>query len=238
MTWGTCLGRHIKKHWSSKSSNSIGKVYSGTCRFLGYTGAEKDGTVMTLAAYGTPRFLHQYRRILHVEDTPNRISIKVDRSFFDFWSTTKYALPSKKFALAFNIPPRQQGDQLQQVHKDIASSVQRRTEEVVLEVASRIQRITGRKKLVYSGGVALNSVINGILSSGSDFSEFFIQPAANDAGLSLGAAYVLAQEASSKKLPRSMISASLGPSFTADQCEAELKHLNLSTGRANIWRTT
>jgi carbamoyltransferase len=229
ITWGTCKGGGIKKLGQGYLPNSIGKVHSATCRFLGFYGAEKNGTAMALAAFGQPRYIDIFRKIIKPAENEKSLAIKVDASYFDFASTAETVMASSKFQEAFGVPPRKTEDEITQTHKDIAASLQQRTEEIIIELLKRLHNITGETNLVLSGGVALNSVLNGKIERISAFEDVFIQPAASDAGLSLGAAYMLAQEhRSSSKLSYPMESVALGPMFSNEEYKAALGASNLS----------
>lgn len=228
MTWGVYKSGKRTKLGQNYEPNSIGKVYSGTCRFLGFDGAEKDGTVMALAAYGEATYLDEYRQILKITENVGSLSLKVDTSYFDSYSTPDTIFPSKKFSEKFGIPIRKSGESIDQIHKNIAASLQTRTEEIIIEILERLCAITGESNLVLSGGVALNSVLNGKLEDVTPFKKIFIQPAASDTGLSLGAAYIFAQNKNeSGKLKYSMETAALGPSFTENEYEKVIHNAGL-----------
>ncbi len=226
ITWGKGKGGSVVKLGQSYFPDSIGKVYSGTCRFLGFSGAEKDGTVMALAAFGEPKFVDIFRKIIKPIKDTNSLKVKVDASYFDFYSTADIALSSKKFSDVFGIPARKHEEEVTQIHKDIAASLQKVTEEVIVELLQRLHLITGETNLVLSGGVALNSVLNGKLEKISAFKNVFIQPAASDAGLSLGAAYLSRLERNMNK-PVPMETAALGPSYSDEECREALEKAGL-----------
>lgn len=229
ITWGTCKSGEMKKLGQSYLPNSIGKVHSATCRFLGFYGSEKNGTAMALAAFGEPRYMDIFRKILKPVVSGKSLAVKVDASYFDFASTAETVMASPKFQEVFGVSPRKTEGEITQVYKDIAASLQQRTEEVIIELLKRLHDITGETNLVLSGGVALNSVLNGKIERISAFKDVFIQPAASDAGLSLGAAYILAQEHHpSSKLPHPMESVALGSAFSDKEYQTALEASNLS----------
>lgn len=227
ITWGICNKGKITKLGQNYSPNSIGRLYSATCRFLGFLGAEKDGTVMALAAYGMPNFSKIYNQFIQISENKKSLKVKIDTAYFNL-RDDDHALPSKKFQRVFKIFSRKPEEPIEQTHKDIAASLQQRTEEVIIELVNRLHFITGQNNLVLAGGVALNSVLNGKLEDITPFKKVFIQPAASDAGLSLGAAYIFAQsENKSQKLKYSMQTAALGPAFTEDEYERALSKVGL-----------
>ncbi len=228
ITWGICENEKVTKLGQSYFPNSIGKVYSGVSRFLGFFGSEKEGTVMALAAFGKPVYLSLFESIMSLTGNKKSLKINVDTNYFDFEKSADLVLFSKKFEEVFKISPRKSEDAIEQIHKDIASSLQKRTEEVILEFLDRLSHITKEKNVVLSGGVALNSVLNGKIETISSFKNVFIQPASSDAGLSLGAAYLLrAQSNPNSQTHAQMVTASLGPSFTNEEYEEALDGMNL-----------
>ena len=234
ITWGICREGKMVKFGQSYLPHSIGKVYSGTCRFLGFQGAEKDGTVMALAAFGEPKYLEVYRTIIKPVENKKSLKVHVNKRFFDFGSVAEVVRPSSFLQKTFGTPPRKFEESVEQIHKDIAASLQKRTEEVIIELLNRLHAITGETNLVLSGGVALNSVLNGKLEKISPFKNVFIQPAAHDAGLSLGAAYRLrALDQPQAKTHVPMTTAALGPEFTEEDYRMALDEAKLTYTKLN-----
>ncbi len=232
ITWGTCTNGKITKLGQSYSPHSIGRLYSATCLFLGFSGSEKEGTAMALAAYGTPEYLDQYRQILQLTKNKKNLKVRVNTAYFDL-SSNDLALPSKRFQKTFKMPPRKPEENIEQVYKNIAASLQKRTEEVIVELVNRLHIITGQSNLVLAGGVALNSVLNGKFEYITPFKKVFIQPAASDVGLSLGAAYIFTQSKNKfQKLKFPMETAALGPSFADDECEQAINKVGLKYKKA------
>ena len=145
---------------------------------------------MGLAPYGNPdsprvgRYVDLIRS--HLVDIRADGSIWLDQSYFDY--ATGLTMTNKKFAALFGGPPRTSEADLGQREMDLAASVQKVTEEVVVKIAKGIAKETGEKNLCLAGGVALNCVANGILLRENIFENIWIQPAAGDAGGALGAA--------------------------------------------------
>ena len=107
-------------------------------------------------------------------------------SYFDY--ATGLTMTNKKFDALFGGPPRTSETDLTQREMDLAASVQKVTEDIVIELAKGIAKETGERNLCLAGGVALNCVANGILLREKIFDNIWIQPAAGDAGGALGAA--------------------------------------------------
>ena len=146
-------------------------------------------------------------------------------SYFDF--ATGLTMTNKKFDALFGGPPRKSETELTQREMDLAASVQKVAEEIVLKLAKGIAKETGERNLCLAGGVALNCVANGKLLRANIFDNIWIQPAAGDAGGALGAALSTwylhhNKERSFSKESDAMKGAFLGPAFTDAEIEAEL----------------
>ena len=177
-------GRSLKVIKEVHFPHSLGLLYSAFTYYLGFKVNSGEYKVMGLAPYGEPRYVDLIQE--------NLISVKDDGSFqlnmgyFDY--PTGLTMTSKKFHKLFGGPPRRPETQLTQREMDLAASVQKVTEDIVLKIAKEAARETGEKNLCLAGGVALNCVANGILSQEKTFDNIWIQPAAGDAGGALGAA--------------------------------------------------
>ena len=179
---------------------------------------------MGLAPYGEPKYANLIKEnlISIAEDG----SFQLDMSYFDF--ATGLTMTNKKFNLLFGGPPRESEAELTQREMDLAASVQKVTEEVVVKLAKSIAKETNEKNLCLAGGVALNCVANGILLREKIFENIWIQPAAGDAGGALGAALSIWYQhlRNERKLPSAryaMQGSYLGPEFTDEEIETELK---------------
>ena len=139
---------------------------------------------MGLAPYGKPRYADLITE--HLVDVADDGSFQLDMRYFDY--ATGLTMTTKHFHKLFGGPPRQPEAQITQREMDLAASVQKVTEDIVLRLARSIQRQTGEKNLCLAGGVALNCVANGLLARANLFDNIWVQPAAGDAGGALGAA--------------------------------------------------
>ena len=139
---------------------------------------------MGLAPYGKPRYADLIME--HLIDVADDGSFQLDMRYFDY--ATGLTMTTKHFHKLFGGPPRQSEAQITQREMDLAASVQKVTEDIVLRLARSIQRQTGEKNLCLAGGVALNCVANGLLARANLFDNIWVQPAAGDAGGALGAA--------------------------------------------------
>ncbi|MBB4662285.1 carbamoyltransferase family protein [Conexibacter arvalis] len=191
--------------------HSLGLVYEELTSHLGFRRASDEYKVMALAAYGEPRFLGALRECVHATG---------DGGF----AATPPAW--ERFA-----PPVAARDSPEAVHADLAASVQRATEEVVLELARWLHERTGERRLAMAGGVALNCVANARLWREGPFAELFVQPAAGDAGTALGAALHVARELGDR--PAAMATAALGRGWEDDELAGWLRAAGVEFARAD-----
>jgi len=203
--------------------HSLGLLYSAFTYYTGFKVNSGEYKVMGLAPYGEPRYADLIREklITVAEDG----SFQLDMSYFDY--ATGLTMTNKKFDALFGGPPRTSETELTQREMDLAASVQKVTEDIVLELARGIAKETGERNLCLAGGVALNCVANGILLREKIFDKIWIQPAAGDAGGALGAALSTWYLHHNKERVAStehdaMKGAYLGPAFTDTEIEAEL----------------
>jgi len=177
--------------------NSLGLRYEELTAHLGYRRSSDEYKVMALASYGEPRHLDILRHSFRTDGQGSFVTEEVD------WH-----------ALA---PPGRGDGTLDPAHADLASSVQCRVEEVVLELAQWLREATGERALTLAGGVALNCVANSRLYEEGPFEDVWVQPAAGDAGTALGAALRVAHQLGDRVRP--MASAALGPGWSDDELE-------------------
>lgn len=227
-TTSTWLGRgnRLDPLWQINFPHSIGLLYSAFTYFCGFRVNSGEYKLMGLAPYGEPRYESLIREKL-VDIKPDG-TFRLDLDYFDY--CTGLRMTNAKFAGLFGGPRREPETKITQREMDLASSVQRVTEEIVLRLATTLKKETGQKNLCLSGGVALNCVANGLLHREGLFEQIWIQPAAGDAGGALGAALAYWHETSSAGRTiepglDAMQGAYLGPSFDENQVTAELNRL-------------
>ncbi len=179
--------------------SSLGFLYEDLTEHLGFHRSSDEYKVMALASYGEPKHLGDFTDLVRVTDDGGFVTEKVD------WEA--YA-------------PRGVGD-LTAVHADLAATVQRRLEQVLLELATWLHRHTGERHLTMAGGTALNCVANSVLLREGPFDDVWVQPAAGDAGTALGAALHVARE--SDPLGDPMGTAALGRGFGDEELESTLR---------------
>ena len=164
--------------------HSLGLLYSAFTYFTGFKVNSGEYKVMGLAPYGEPRFA---KTILeHLIDLKGDGSFRLNQEYFDYCAGLK--MTSERFAELFGVPARKPEVWMTQIHMDLAASIQSVTEEVVLRLTRSLAAETGARNLCLAGGVALNCVANGKVLRDRRFEEVWVQPAAGDAGGSLGAA--------------------------------------------------
>ena len=234
--WATTSAWHGKGDkldalWQIDFPHSLGLLYSAFTYFTGFRVNSGEYKLMGLAPYGNPIYVD---RILD-----NLIDLKEDGSFrlamryFNY--CTGLTMTNKNFDELFDGPPREAETKISQREMDIAASIQKVTEEVVLRLANSIHKETWLKNLCLAGGVALNCVANGRIVRESAFDNVWVQPAAGDAGGALGAAQIAWYEnsADGRKAhsPDEMQGSYLGPEFSNEEIEKVLDRLNANYRR-------
>jgi carbamoyltransferase len=181
--------------------HSLGLVYEELTAHLGYRRSSDEYKVMALASYGEPRHLGQFRRLIRTTPDGGFRTEPID------WRQ-------------FSAPGAGDGS-LEPAHADLASTVQRRLEEVVLDLARWLHARTGEAAVGLAGGVALNCVANSALAEHGPFDAVWVQPAAGDAGTALGAALHVGRSLGDVIEP--MTTAALGRGWPDDEIERRLE---------------
>jgi carbamoyltransferase len=206
-SYGVGRGSEIKLQKQIEFPHSLGLLYSAFTAFLGFQVNEGEYKVMGMAPYGEPRYMEEVSKLVQRNGDG---SFHLDMDYFSFHHSDKHSY-SHRFVKLFGEPrpsdllfftkdsgfPSYFGEppanyeelcRTNQHYADIAASIQRLTEEILLDMANHLQRETGLNRLCMAGGVALNSVANGRILRETPFEEIFIQPSAGDGGGALGAA--------------------------------------------------
>jgi len=219
-------GEHgsIKPLKRIKLPHSLGQFYSAVTNFLGFDMFGGDEwKVMGLAAYGEPEFYDFFaRRVLTVNGNHDfHLNIRVlDHHLAKHYQFSEEAI--KELGT-----PRQPDEDLSQRHQNIAASAQRVLEDTVLHLLEGLHEQTGEDNLCLAGGCAFNSVMNGRIMTETPFKKFFVQPAAGDAGCSLGAALLVYHDKLKQPRRFQMEHAYYGPSFSSAECAAALRAAGL-----------
>ncbi len=234
-TIATGNGNEIKILKEIHFPHSIGLLYSAFTYFTGFKVNSGEYKVMGLAPYGQPK----YKDIIMKElvDLKEDGSFRLNMKYFNY--ATGLTMINNKFEDLFGQKARNpQKDLLTQFHMDIASSIQSVTEEIILKLTMSLSKEYKSRNLCLAGGVALNCVANGKILKNNIFENIWIQPAAGDAGGSLGAALAFwYKELGNKRNPSSsddeMRGSYLGPSFYDNQVENTLKSLDAKYTKQN-----
>lgn len=226
-TYGYGEGTDIKIMKEISYPHSLGLLYSIVTAYLGFRVFSGEGKVMALAEFGKNNYEDKFRKIIDIKEDG---SFKLDISYFSFNRGEK--MHNLKFIELFG-PEREENSELETRHKDIAASLQKITEEVVLKMALHAYKITGKKKLCLAGGVFLNVTANSRVLNELPFEEVYIQPAAGDAGSALGSALYLYHSVFKNKPNGKLENASLGPSYSSNQIEIILKNKKLNYKKIN-----
>ncbi len=204
--------------------HSLGLLYSAFTYYTGFKVNSGEYKVMGLAPYGVAKYADLiYEKLIMVADDG---SFQLDMNYFDF--ATGLTMTNKKFHSLFGGPPRCPKTEITQKEMDLAASIQKVTQDIVLRLAKDIAENTGERNLCLSGGVALNCVANGIIYKEKIFENIWIQPAAGDAGGSVGAALSVWHDHYGKKrvIPKqrdSMKGAYLGPEYNDKEIKMHLE---------------
>ena len=203
--------------------HSLGLLYSAFTYYAGFKVNGGEYKLMGLAPYGTP--IYEDKIVNNLIDIKDDGSFWLDQSFFNY--STGLTMTNEKFNNLFNAKPRNPNkDKLTQFHMNIAASIQKVTEDVMIKLAKSLKKEFNISNLCLAGGVALNCVANGKILKEKIFDNIWIQPAAGDSGGSLGAALALWHI--EQKNPRiinpndNMKGSYLGPEFKQNEIEEEL----------------
>ena len=178
-------GLEVKKE--IQFPHSLGLLYSAFTYYTGFKVNSGEYKLMGLAPYGSPIYQDKIKKIVDIKDDG---TFRLDQKYFNY--ATGLTMTSKKFHQLFGQEPRDpKKEQITQFHMDVASSIQKVTEEIMIKLAKGIRDEYGIKNLCLAGGVALNCVANGKILKEKIFENIWVQPAAGDAGGSLGAALAL-----------------------------------------------
>jgi carbamoyltransferase len=198
--------------------HSLGLLYSAFTYYLGFKVNSAEYKVMGAAPYGEPRYADLILEKL--VDLREDGSFKLNMKYFayDYGLT----MTNRNFDRLFGHPRRDAESKMEQFHWDVAASIQRVTEEIVLRIARDLHARTGMSKLCMAGGVALNCVANGRIVREGPFEELWVQPAAGDAGGALGAALFVHNAVLGKPRSFRMDHAYWGPSYSDEAIRSYL----------------
>lgn len=225
-----CEGRVITPVHRIYVPESLGSFYSMICQFIGYRKYGDEGKVMGLAPLGTDRFRSAFLDMIRFDQGQIRLSKEYFVPFGNDQGLTitdegemiQRRQHSQKTVSLFG-PVREPDAPISQRDMDLAFGVQHRFEEIYFDLLNHLHRLTPQEKVVMAGGCALNSVANGKIFDRTPFKETWIQPAAGDEGLALGAALYVARGTFGEGTARPLSNAYLGNQYDEPTIEATLK---------------
>ncbi len=225
-TWGVGRDNKIDLMKEIRFPNSLGLLYSAFTYYTGFKVNSGEYKLMGLAPYGEPKYAQNIYD--HLIDVKEDGSFWLDQSYFNY--SAGLTMTGPKFAQLFGEPPRDAEAKLTQFHMDIAASIQVVTEDVMMRIVRHVHKETGMENLCMAGGVALNCVANGIIEREGPFKNLWLQPAAGDAGGSLGGAlfawHQLWDNPREPESPDSQTGSYLGPQFSNNEIKAYLESAN------------
>ncbi len=223
--WGSGDGNRMKIDGAIAFPHSLGLFYSAVTQYLGFLKFGDEYKVMGLAAYGETAQLDALRDIVRTEGNGFRLGLEYFTHHrtgpeMSWAEADKTPSLGKLFSEAMERrlgPKRNPEEPLEQRHRNLASALQARLEEVYLGMLKKLGERTGLKAVCLAGGVAFNCVANGKIFDTTGFEQIYVQPAAGDGGLSVGAAYYVWHQILGK--PRSFVMdhAYWGPGYTRDE---------------------
>jgi carbamoyltransferase len=226
--WGVGRGNKIDVRGAVHYPHSLGLFYTAFTQFLGFPKYGDEYKMMGMSAYGEPRFAEKARDVVKTRKGQCRLNLDyfvhhtkgVDMTWDD-GEPSLGATFSGKMVETFG-PPRVPRSELLQQHYDLAASVQAVLEENYFALLNHVQKQTGQKTVCLAGGVALNCVANGMIFEKTDFRDVYIQPAAHDAGTSIGAALYVQHQVLNQ--PRSSVMRHVyhGPEYSDTEIQRDL----------------
>jgi carbamoyltransferase len=210
-------GNRLIPQWEIDFPHSLGLLYSAFTYYAGFRVNSGEYKLMGLAPYGQPKYADLI--LDKLIDLKQDGTFRLDMDYFDY--ATGLTMTNSRFDSLFGGPPRKAETALTQRDMDIAASVQRVTEEVILRLSNTVHRELGVEYLCLAGGVALNCVANGRILREGRFRDLWVQPAAGDSGGALGAALAVWHEYHNNPRPAHdgdrMRGSYLGPASSNDE---------------------
>jgi carbamoyltransferase len=241
--WARGEGGQIEALGEVAFPHSLGMFYTALTQYLGFWKFGDEYKVMGLAAYGQPEFLDEFRRIVHVK---RGMEFRLGLDYFSHQSegpemtwrdTDRTPVLGRLFSPHLERrlgPARQEGEPLSERHYNLAASMQAALEEVMISLWNGLASRTGQKALCLAGGVAFNCVANGKIFARTPFERVFVQPAAGDAGLSIGAAYHVWHSLLRRPRGFTMEHAYWGPAYDLRNTRNLLDRSGISTTETHI----
>lgn len=217
---------------------SCGTFYTAFTQFLGFPHYGDEYKVMGLAPYGVPKYIDKIKQVLKFKENGlfdwDARYFKTAREVVVTYGENHVPVVGNLFSSYFERvfgKPRGKDDELTQDHKDMAASVQRVTEELLIHILSHLQKRTGLRNICIAGGVAQNSVANGKFIGTTGFEKLYIPSAGHDAGLSMGSALYQYHQVLNKPRTEPVLSAYTGSKFTNEEIEQLLREKGIEYKR-------
>lgn len=192
--WGVGRGHRLEVRGGTRFPHSLGLFYTAFTQFLGFPKYGDEYKMMGLSTYGKPRYVKEVRDVVRIEGDQIRLNLDYFRHHTEgvemTWEGGEPELGNvySQAMIAKFGEPRVPRSEITEREMDLAASVQAVLEEVYFALLNHVQKETGMKAVTLAGGVALNCVANGMIFEKTNFRDFYVQPAAHDAGTSIGAA--------------------------------------------------
>src|SRR5579863_9969263 len=232
--WGSGSGSRMKIDGAIAFPHSLGLFYSAVTQYLGFLKFGDEYKVMGLAAYGKAEQAEAFREIVRFDARANGNGFRLGLDYFTHHRTgpemswaeaDKTPTLGKMFSEAMERrlgPKRNPEEPLEQRHRNLASALQARLEEIYLGMLKKLAQRTGMKAVCLAGGVAFNCVANGKIFDTTGFEQVYVHPAAGDAGLAVGAAYYVWHQILGKPRAFVMDHAYWGPGYTRDEVQSAI----------------
>jgi len=241
--WGLGRANHMRVDGSITFPHSLGLYYSAVTQYLGFLKFGDEYKVMGLAAYGQPAYLEDFRDILRFDGNGGDFGFRLGLDYFTHHRTgpemswaeadktpTLGKMFSESMPRLLKAPARQPEEPLEQRHRDMASSLQARLEEVYLGMLKKLAAKTNAKAVCLAGGVAFNCVANGKIFDATPFEKVYVHPAAGDAGLAVGAAYFVWHQILGQPRLFVMEHAYWGPGYSSAEVKTAIQASAVSQG--------
>jgi len=241
--WASGEGAQMRSLGEVTFPHSLGMFYTALTQYLGFWKFGDEYKVMGLAAYGQPEFLDEFRHIVWAD---GGISFRLGLRYFSHqtdgpemsWresgKTPELGRLFSKYLEDRLGPARRSGEPLNARHHNLAASMQAALEEVIIAMWRNLARKTGERNLCLAGGIAFNCVANGKIFDRTPFEHVFVQPAAGDAGLAVGAAFDVYHRSLGKDRQFVMEHAYWGPASSAPEIRAAIKGLEGDSAEVTI----
>ena len=241
--WGSGRGNRMRIDGAVAFPHSLGMYYTAVSQYLGFRKFGDEYKVMGLAAYGEPAYLDEFRRIVR---TRGGVGFRLGLQYFKHHRTGpemtwRDADRTPELGAMFSDymaerlgPARDPAAPVEKAHRDGAATLQARLEEVLFEMLRALHARTNQESVCLAGGVAFNCVANGKIFDETPFKRIFVQPAAGDAGLAVGAAYFVHHQILGQ--PRSFVmdNAYWGPGYSEEQIRAAVASSRLQSAGLEI----